>query len=51
MNNLVPDGFISVEGDVATLTFKRRLKHSIENVWAAITAPEERVCLVWRRGD
>ena len=36
MNNLVPNGFISVEGDVATLTFKRRLKHSIENVWAAI---------------
>lgn len=43
MNNLVPNGFISVEGDVATLTFKRRLKHSIESVWAAITDPEERV--------
>jgi uncharacterized protein YndB with AHSA1/START domain len=42
MNNLVPNGFISVEGDVATLTFKRRLKHSIESVWAAITDPAER---------
>jgi uncharacterized protein YndB with AHSA1/START domain len=42
MTNLVPNGFISVEGDVATLTFKRRLKHSIESVWAAITDPIER---------
>jgi uncharacterized protein YndB with AHSA1/START domain len=42
MNDLVPNGFISVKGDVATLTFKRRLKHSIESVWTAITDPEER---------
>jgi len=42
MNNPIPNGFISVEGDVATLTFKRRLKHPIEAVWSAITDPEQR---------
>jgi uncharacterized protein YndB with AHSA1/START domain len=42
MSNLIPNGFISVEGDSATLTFKRRLDHPIEDVWTAITAPKER---------
>jgi hypothetical protein len=42
MNNLIPNGFISVEGDCATLTFKRRLKHPIEAVWSAIIDPEQR---------
>jgi uncharacterized protein YndB with AHSA1/START domain len=42
MNDLIPSGFMSVESDVATLTFKRRFKHSIESVWAAITDPAER---------
>jgi uncharacterized protein YndB with AHSA1/START domain len=42
MKNLVPNGFISVEDDVATLTFKRRLNHPIEEVWSAITDPEQR---------
>lgn len=44
MNNLISNGFISVEGDSATLTFQRKLKHSIDTVWAAITDPK-------RRGD
>jgi uncharacterized protein YndB with AHSA1/START domain len=42
MNNLIPNGFISVEGESATLTFKRRLKHPIEAVWSAITDPRRR---------
>jgi uncharacterized protein YndB with AHSA1/START domain len=42
MDNLIPNGFISVEGDSATLTFKRRLKHPIEAVWSAITDPKQR---------
>jgi uncharacterized protein YndB with AHSA1/START domain len=42
VNDLVPNGFISVEGRVATLTFKRRLQHPIEEVWSAITDPEQR---------
>jgi uncharacterized protein YndB with AHSA1/START domain len=42
MNNPVSNGFISVEGSVATLTFKRHLRHPIEAVWSAITDPEER---------
>jgi uncharacterized protein YndB with AHSA1/START domain len=42
MNDLVPHGFISVEGSVATVTFKRRLKHPIADVWSAITDPEQR---------
>ena len=42
MKNLVPNGFISVEDEVATLTFKRRLNHPIEEVWSAITDPGER---------
>jgi uncharacterized protein YndB with AHSA1/START domain len=42
MNNSISNGFISVEGDSATLTFKRRLKHPIEVVWSAITDPKQR---------
>jgi uncharacterized protein YndB with AHSA1/START domain len=42
MNKLIPNGFIAVEGNHATLTFKRRLQHPIEAVWAAITDPEQR---------
>ncbi|MBV8097876.1 MAG: SRPBCC family protein [Verrucomicrobia bacterium] len=42
MSNLIPNGFIDVEGGLATLTFKRRLAYPIEEVWAAITDPEQR---------
>jgi uncharacterized protein YndB with AHSA1/START domain len=42
MSKLIPNGFIAVEGDRATLTFKRRLQHPVETVWAAITDPEQR---------
>ena len=42
MSKLIPNGFIAVEGNHATLTFKRRLQHPIEAVWAAITDPEQR---------
>lgn len=42
MSNLIPNGFIDVNGGLATLTFKRRLDHPIEDVWTAITDPKER---------
>jgi hypothetical protein len=42
MSGLIPNGIITVEGHYAMLTFKRRLKHPIEAVWAAITDPEQR---------
>jgi uncharacterized protein YndB with AHSA1/START domain len=42
MSNLIPNGFIEVNGGLATLTFKRRLTHPIEEVWAAITDPKQR---------
>jgi uncharacterized protein YndB with AHSA1/START domain len=42
MSKLIPNGFVVVEGNYATLTFKRRLQHPIEAVWAAITDPEQR---------
>jgi uncharacterized protein YndB with AHSA1/START domain len=42
MSKLIPNGFIAVEGNHATLTFKRRLQHPIESVWAAITDPKQR---------
>lgn len=35
-------GKISVDGNIATITFERRLPHSIEKVWNAITDPEQR---------
>ena len=43
MSNLISNGFIDVNGELATLTFKRRLAHPIQEVWAAITDPEQRV--------
>ena len=43
MSNLISNGFIDVNGGLATLTFKRRLAHPIQEVWAAITDPEQRV--------
>jgi uncharacterized protein YndB with AHSA1/START domain len=42
MSKLIPNGFIAVEGDRATLIFKRRLQHPVEAVWAAITDPQQR---------
>jgi uncharacterized protein YndB with AHSA1/START domain len=39
MNDL---GELTVDGDRATMTFRRRLPHPIERVWAALTDPVER---------
>ena len=36
------EGVVTVDGDRATLTFERRLKHPVERVWAAITEPAHR---------
>ncbi|MBO0676316.1 SRPBCC family protein [Mycolicibacterium sp. S2-37] len=36
------EGVLTVEGDRAVLTFERRLPFPIEQVWAAITDPDER---------
>ncbi|MDY7226148.1 SRPBCC domain-containing protein [Hyalangium rubrum] len=38
-------GTITLQEDVATLTFERRIPHPIEAVWAAITEPQQRA--VW----
>lgn len=35
-------GIISVSGEEATITFKRRLSHPIDKVWEAITEPKKR---------
>ena len=35
-------GELSIDGDRATMTFRRRLPHPIEAVWAALTEPVER---------
>jgi len=35
-------GRLDVEGDQATMTFRRRLPHPIEDVWAALTDPARR---------
>jgi len=35
-------GKISVDGNTATITFERRMPHSIDIVWKAITDPEQR---------
>jgi uncharacterized protein YndB with AHSA1/START domain len=35
-------GTLAVDGEAATITFRRRLPHPIEAVWAAITSPDER---------
>ena len=34
-------GIVTIEGDYATLTYKRRLSHPREVVWKAITDPKE----------
>jgi uncharacterized protein YndB with AHSA1/START domain len=34
-------GRVSVDGDYATLTFERRLEHGPQEVWEAITQPEQ----------
>ena len=41
--NTPPDrhGQVTTEGDYATIVFKRVLRHSPENIWAAITNPED----------
>lgn len=36
------DGSVVVDGDRASMVFKRRLPHSIEVVWAALTEPDQR---------
>ena len=33
-------GTLTIEGDYATLTFERRIRHPVERVWEAITEPE-----------
>ncbi len=38
-----PTGSIEVDGDTASLHFRRRLDHPVEAVWAALTDPAERV--------
>jgi hypothetical protein len=43
MSILIRNGFIDVNGGLATLTFRRRLAHPIQEVWSAITDPEQRV--------
>lgn len=35
-------GTLTIDGDQVTMTFRRRLPHSIDKVWAAITDPDER---------
>lgn len=37
-----PEGELTVDGDLATLSFERRLPYPVEAVWSAITDPEER---------
>lgn len=36
------EGVVTIDGDRATLTFERRLRHPVERVWAAITEPAHR---------
>jgi uncharacterized protein YndB with AHSA1/START domain len=35
-------GTLTIDGDVATLTYRRRLPFSVTEVWAAITDPDQR---------
>jgi uncharacterized protein YndB with AHSA1/START domain len=35
-------GTLTIEGDLATISFERRLAHPAEAVWAALTDPEQR---------
>lgn len=39
--NDVKNGTVTIEGGYATLTYERRLPHSPEAVWNAITDPKE----------
>jgi len=36
------DGKLTIDGDLAVLTFERQLPYPIEAVWSAITDPDER---------
>ena len=38
---VTPPGTLTFDGDYATMTFTRRLAHPPEDVWSAITDPEE----------
>jgi uncharacterized protein YndB with AHSA1/START domain len=38
----VETGTLSIEDDVATLTYRRRLPHPVAEVWAALTDPDRR---------
>ena len=38
----VADGTMVVTGDVALISFERRLRHPVERVWAALADPGER---------
>jgi uncharacterized protein YndB with AHSA1/START domain len=40
-NNNSQNGTVAIEGDYATLQYKRRLPHPSEVVWKAITDPKE----------
>jgi len=40
-NQASPQGTLAFEGDYATITFSRLIGHPPEDVWAAITDPEE----------
>ena len=35
------DGTLVVDEDIAVVAFERHFAHSIEDVWAAITQPED----------
>jgi uncharacterized protein YndB with AHSA1/START domain len=35
------DGTLVVSGEIAVIAFERRLRHSVEVVWAALTEPQE----------
>ncbi len=39
--NPTPNGKVTIEGDYATITWKRQLPHPREEVWNAITDPKE----------
>jgi uncharacterized protein YndB with AHSA1/START domain len=40
-NQASPPGTLTFDGDYATITFSRRIGHPPEDVWSAITDPEE----------
>lgn len=42
MGEISCKGIITLEGDRATITFRRRLSHPIDVVWAALTEPVQR---------